>query len=444
MLLGKGKPMRMGNSAAKLIVTLGVILAMVSFSPAEGNKGRWRFEFQVGSQATGGKISSPNGNTLNLVAGEDVNSIDDPRPDEFRIKETKLKGRGRLELHASYGFGSGKNVEYLLDFGIGYAKGKLEGIQLSYSLDRNDLTYNFGGGILPGCESVIVGKTGIVNADEFYAVNRNGCVWVAQSDGALFRWLANGQTRRVDVSRVDGPDTNLTNGMFQTEVIDGGDLKTIPITAGIVARYRPTKRFSPYLGGSLGYMLVSFKEASRWKEVADQLNGSVVSRVNNKPGSLGRYLEDVVVVIRDPETGDVLDRDGNGVPDMVVTSSGYQISRPRIDAPNTMFLEVKGGFELQISPKASWFAEAKFFWAQKRIRISVDDQEKWGSPTPELTQEWNDGNNPNVFPIGGKPIYVIKGGILVDDVPQSGEYYLNGGTVKYGGFVFGTGVKITF
>ena len=125
-----------------------------------------------------------------------------------------------------------------------------------------------------------------------------------------------------------------------------------------------------------------------------------------------------------------------------------------------VYIQARAGFELQVSRRWAYFGEAKFFWAGKKIRITADDKEQFGTATPSITmsREINGFLNPNAFPYGGRPAYVILGGLqqkgkdpftgaerdyFLGYNSQPGEYYMNGGELKYGGWVFTTGLRFT-
>jgi hypothetical protein len=234
----------------------------------------------------------------------------------------------------------------------------------------------------------------------------------------------------------------------------------------LLVRYRPTKRFNPYIGGGLGYLFVGFKESPRWREISDQLEGSLVSDViptANRSGLNERSLAEFSAIGYD------LDNDGANER-LEVLQLGHRLKRPDIATPNTVFAELRGGFELQFSPKWAVIGETKFNWAKKRIDVTVDGKDKFGQPTPDITVDYKaqfpttSGINPLAFPNGGLPAYIILGGLRQpaydpalpggNPIPgpdgrpygidgQPGQYYVNGGRMKYGGWVFTLGLRYT-
>lgn len=443
-----------GRRAVLGLFALGtaLVVALVGARPARAEeiKGRWRFDIQLGDIAPGGRISSSAGNVQTLTLGPDQSPANVLDPRTLGVT-TQSYGKGRIELHAAYGLFAGKGFEGLLDIGIGYYEQSIDGIELSYAFDLSNPFYYSSGVPRPGCETLL--------ARGFNGTELDGCAWWdAHSQVSLY----SGSQRNP--TRVGGALSSL---YWTVEPISGGKLKGVPVTMDLLFRYRPTKRFNPYLGGGAGYLFVKLDESARWKEISDQLEGSLVSDVIaplNRADLAARALAEFNAV--------GVDTNGDGINDRVqVLELGHRMQRPEITTPNTFFVEARGGFELQFAPRWAFFVESKFFWARRGIEITADGKEKWGKPTPSDTVPQYLANpneqasiNPDAFPDGGLPAYVINGGLrqpafnpalpgsgpILDEngVPlgingQSGQYYLNGGKLKYGGWVFTVGVRYT-
>lgn len=444
-----------GTAAAGVLVAASM-LTWLGAPPAcaEEVKGRWRFDVQLGNVNPGGKIDSGSGRyeTVREEGGRSF-AVGDPRPVRNEGDYANSRGNGRIELHASYGFATRKTSEMVLDLGIGFYRQTIRGLELSYSFDSVDPDYK----TMPGCETRIVRDGGIAPVNDLY-----GCTWFAGTN-EIFPGTPQGQGK----TWVEKPDIVSTYGLeqFKTESIEGGTLKALPLTVDLLFRYRPTKKFNPYIGGGLGYLLVRFDESARFREVADQLGGSLVAQVVGPvdAGDLGlRALASADYQLRRVQVDANHDGRIQNVPgsleDYVVADKlGHRMIRPQISTPNTLFVQARAGVELQVSPRIALFGEGKFFWAKKDITITADGQTKFGDIVPNITVDkmLNGTLNPVVFPLGGKPVYIIDGGLrqasyspttgdLVDPGTggQPGEYYLNGGVLKYGGFVFTLGVRI--
>lgn len=427
---------------------------------AEEVKGRWRFEFQVGNLTHGGKINSKSGDSQTILpASNDPNAtsvvVGDPRPNEGSTRYAEARGDGRIEFHASYGLFGGANAEFILDVGVGYQRSRIRNLELSYSFDFVDYAGQL------GCESLLaVGKTtnvGPMEAPE-YSGALSGCRYFADATASD----PGGVMLKTDTSPL--PEVRRETGesalLWVTELIEGGELRTYPISIEMMARFRPTKRMNPYIGAGVGYLFADFDESGRFAEIADELEGSLVSYTqldlanplkNEATGLVfGRTLTEFDAVS--------VDTDGDGVKDTInVLQLGHRMIRPQIDTPDTPFLQARGGFEYQVRPRWSIFGEGKFFWAQKDIRITADGREEFGTPTQAVTIPalQNGQLNPATFPFGGLPAYVIEGGLQqpgvdLDGNPfegpesgQPGEYYFQGGKIKYGGWAFTVGLRVT-
>ena len=401
----------LSKTRMRLVGVAAVALVAVFGARAEETKGRWRFEVAVGGYSSVDTIPSDAANveTGYNEFGQLVN-VFDPRPNEFGINEASSSGGPRVDLRASYGIGSLESVEFVLSAGVGFFESKIEDLEFSYAFDRLDPNYvikvqEFPGEPLkdkwvPGCESLPVG---------------------AQDPGVNCRFFYGDQ---------GGDEFNSSDyETWRTELVDPATLYVYPVSVDVLARFRPTKRFNPYIGAGIGYYIVTQQSSERWREIQDQLDASFVSYVQKIPGSL-----------------EVRDLKGDG-PDGAATD----LERPEIDSPDTLFAELRGGAEWQWRQKTAFFFEALFSWAQDNVEITVDGKTKWGRPTPTVL--FRDPFDTDAFPYGGLPAYITQGGIkkkivdqngqLVGKGPWPGEYYLNGGTLDYGGWSFSFGVRFT-
>ncbi len=427
---------------AMIVLTAGVMVGS-----ADQVKGRWRIDLQVGNVNPGGRIDSDAGATQVLLQEPlDAIFVTDPRPLEDQGTYANSRGRGRIELHASYGLIERKSSEIVLDFGLGYYRQVIRGLELSSSFDAIDPDYNR----VPGCETRIARAGGTIDSNQL-----NGCTWFGDSNStSIYPGPFNAPTRR---EFPDTPASALGYQLFKTEKMEGGTLSIIPLSMDVLFRYRPTKRFNPYIGGGVGYLLVRLDESERFRQFADQMAGSLVAQVvgplSADPSAIGdRGLDPNEVQIQR-----VITEDGRDL--VTATKLGHRMIRPSIDAPNTFFFQARAGVELQLSPRWSAFAESKFFWARKNIRITADGQTDFGRRMQSITTDLYAGGglNPAAFPEGGLPVYVIDGGLhqpvlaldstteIQDDGSAGlpGEYYFRGGELKYGGFVFTIGLRLT-
>lgn len=439
------------------LVAAILVCVMATEARADEMRGRWRFDVQIGGVSPGGEIRSQSGNVTTLIQFDNEIVIRDPRPDTTSLNSTQNQGDGRIELHASYGIASFKRSELLLDLGIGYQESTIENLEMSHAFDAADTTASplpsgtppsapYG---TPGCESRLASAPNFTILE----TDLGGCTWFSDR----LRVLAPGDLDTP--TRTEYPDSTTSSApvtQFQTELVGAGKVKSVPITIDALWRFRPTKRFNPYVGAGVGYMVVDFQESDRFQQVADQLAGSRVAYVNGPPDatSLGaRDLDEVSI--------EVADSNGDGTNEIRATSLGHLMKRPEVDAPDTFFGQLRGGVEFQFARRWSLFLDGKFSWAAKNITITADGLEKFGAPTPNVTglDPAPDGDlDPQVFPNGGRPVYVMQGGLrqpaydpvngqLIEsnsgEFGQPGEYYINGGQLKHGGWAFMTGVRFS-
>jgi len=434
---------------AGLIAVALTALVCLSATNAEEIKGRWRVELQIGGLDPGDSILSDadRGMTVLLNSGRET-FFPDPRPNSLATEEARQSADTRFDLRLGYGIASWKSSELYLDVGLGYYTTFLEDIEVAYSLDRNDGNYydRFG-------------------QRELY--QRFGDAVGFQNDSTF-------------VEDWDG------------QRVDGGRFRMLPVSANLLLRFRPTKRMNPYIGGGIGYYFVDFTPSDEWTALANQLDASCVSyavqngpsfrnrklehdpaRVTNGiPGSWDYYngtapsnffdgdpckrvaLSSLVPVtgLVNPDTGLEEPHPNAGLVVPVEWQDfGRDLIRPQIETPNSLFLEIRAGTEWQWRPKTAFFADVRFNWAQEAIRVTVDGREKFGKGVP--SGRWEEDQVPIVA--GGEVAYVSVGGLVLPAGPtdqitgqktiqaQPGEYFVNGGTVDYGGWNFSIGVRFT-
>lgn len=422
-----------------LVATAMLFALTVPFAGAAEVKGRWRVDIQVGNTSPQGRIDSPSGSTQTLSTGGPVPVfVRDPRPASTFGDYASTRGQGRIEVHASYGLFARKNSEIVIDVGVGYYRAKVRNLELAYSFDSVDSDYSGA-----GCETRLARAGGEISAGEL-----DGCTWFDPRSLSVYAGSINSRTR------AEAPDSTGQTAftLFQTEKFEGGEYRAVPISLDLLYRYRPARRFNPYIGGGIGYLVVDMDESERFSKMANDLAGSLVAQIG------GPVLNDLSArTLQQVALSNVTDDNGNVVT-VRATQLGHRLQRPRIDAPDTFFVEARGGFELQMASKWAFFAEGRYFRASKDITITVDGVEQFGIKTPGITVPYqtDDGQlNPDAYPQGGLGMYIIDGGLrqaaysLTGELRdpgtngQPGEYYFNGGRLKYGGWVFTMGMRFT-
>lgn len=440
----------MGDKAtgARLLAALGVLLLVASVpASAEEMYKKWRIEVKVGGVDPGDEIRSEAANSFVLElenpGGEDIRQVvGDPRPNEISTIEGRLASGTRWDIRASYGIASFKNSELILDFGIGHYKTRVNNLELTYALDISDPNYLATFGTPPEV------------------------VWRTPVEAAIYAGYFD-QLPEPDPFGDPGPffrsmiqDTG--GEAWRYVPINAGEITNYPVSVNLLMRFRPTKKLNPYFGGGVGYQIVDFEASDQWKRIADQMDASIVMDTQAVPGGAlqGQRtlpgLKEFLDTVNDPEVP---------VDPTLLSRNFRDFERPEVIAEDSLFLEVRGGFEWQWRPKTSFFLETTFSWADKEIRILMDGREKLGEPAPDGIIV--DANNPSAYPVGGLPAYIVCGGItefldqepIQRDVslqapgggrtsidypcPGSGEYFFNGGKLDYGGFTWQAGVRFT-
>ncbi len=197
--------------------------------------------------------------------------------------------------------------------------------------------------------------------------------------------------------------------LFRLYLLPVGTLTRVPIQTSAIIRFRAKSTFNPYIGAGVGYILVEFKPSTELNDFSQRIDGSTG-------------------VFRDARLSSYETRDLGPV---------------TIEAPNSLEYHFVGGFDYTFKKHWSVYMDARYMFASKRMRLKVDNVEKFGVGMPNgRVENWD-----FVPPIEGQPYFISSGGAFDfngDGVLDGGMYYANGGDLKYGGFSLGIGVKYTF
>ena len=229
---------------------------------------------------------------------------------------------------------------------------------------------------------------------------------------------------------VDPPRTALAqltryHGIF----IPMGEITQVPVEIGGTVRFRPKKPLSPYLGAGVGYVFAKIDATPEF----DQFSYNVSH-------SLGAYS--------------IPNGTGGSRP-----GSLHKLRAAKVETPDTFEYHVSGGLEYSIGPHMSAVINTAWLWATQEIDVTIDGRHDFGSAIPN-------GATTYQFPNTGLPVVIDSGhGGLVDygsgepfddpftnkrflgpkdGIPDPGHYYAQGGTLRYGGFEVGIGLRYFF
>ncbi len=197
--------------------------------------------------------------------------------------------------------------------------------------------------------------------------------------------------------------------LFRLYLLPVGTMTRVPIQTSAIIRFRPKSNFNPYIGAGVGYILVEFKPSTELNDFSRRIDGSTG-------------------VFRDARLSSYVARDLGPV---------------TIEAPNSLEYHFVGGIDYTFRKHWSVYMDARYMFASKRMKLKIDDVEKFGIGMPNgRVEDWD-----IIPPIEGQPYIITSGGAFDfngDGVLDGGMYYANGGSLKYGGFSVGIGVKYTF
>lgn len=215
---------------------------------------------------------------------------------------------------------------------------------------------------------------------------------------------------------------------FHLAYITIGEVTEIPVQVGATMRFRPKKPLSPFLGAGVGYMFVDIEPTREFLQFSDNVRNSI--------GAHTRIV--------------------NGVPR---AQPAHRMKAAEVETPDTFEYHVSGGLEWTFSKGLSAVVTGSWLWAQEKIDITIDGKHDFGRKIPN-------GDSKFEYPVTGLPVTVSTGqGGLVDfgsgfpyvdpvsgkhfvgppdGLADSGDYYAQGGTLRYGGFEFGFGLRYQF
>ena len=215
-------------------------------------------------------------------------------------------------------------------------------------------------------------------------------------------------------------------------------------------RLRPVPaqaNLNPYIGGGAGYTIVGFDASPE----LDQLSVNMDSVGRSALATLSNSINGVLAPNR-PSASDFAD-----------------LSGARVDARDTFTWHLAGRNGVLVQEKWAAFADVRYVFASRAFRIGFNGGESLGLSVPQRTEDQNSSFATQLY----GPLYLPNGGLIdggriaplpnaapgtdctdtpqfcaftfqPDGVTDPGLYYVQGGTVKYGGVSFQLGLRYTF
>jgi opacity protein-like surface antigen len=235
---------------------------------------------------------------------------------------------------------------------------------------------------------------------------------------------------------------------FDVFPVTAGAMTQIPLQLTALARFRPKANLNPYLGGGIGYTVVGFDSDPE----LDQLS----LRMDRAVGALAPLSNSI---------------NGAVAPSIPSADQLKDLTGAHVDARDTFEWHLAGGMEYSFQRKWAAFLDARYIFASRSFSIGFNGAQSLGLTVPQRTEHVD-----TIFATQLFGPYYLPNGALVDagrigplpNAPQDtdcsvptnaglcgfvfqpdgvtdpGMYYVQGGTIKYGGISLQVGVRYTF
>ncbi len=235
---------------------------------------------------------------------------------------------------------------------------------------------------------------------------------------------------------------------FDVFPVAGGTMTQIPLQLTALARFRPKANLNPYLGAGLGYTVIGFDAST----ALDQLS----IRMDRAVGALAPLSNSI---------------NGAVAPSLPSQDQLKDLSGAHVDARDTFEWHLAGGMEYSFHRQWAAFLDARYVFASRSFSIGFNGAQSLGLTVPQRTEHADTvfatqqfgpyylpeqalvdagriGPLPNAPPNTdcSVPANASQCGFLFepDGVADPGMYYVQGGTIKYGGVALQIGVRYTF
>jgi opacity protein-like surface antigen len=233
---------------------------------------------------------------------------------------------------------------------------------------------------------------------------------------------------------------------FDVYRFNAGVLTQIPIQLTALARFRPKANLNPYIGIGAGYTVIGFDSSNDLNQLSVRLDQAI-----GGIAPVGNSINGLVA----PERPSLF----------------QDLRGAHVDARDTFTWHLAGGMEYTFAQKWAAFVDMRYMFASRAFTIGFNGTESLGVSVPQRTE---DQDSPFATQTYG-PFYLPNGALVdagrlaplpnappdtdctlsanaafcafafePDGVPDPGEYYVQGGTIKYGGLSLQVGVRFTF
>jgi outer membrane protein W len=242
-------------------------------------------------------------------------------------------------------------------------------------------------------------------------------------------------------------NTQLERYNFLIRRITAGELTRIPIQLTAIAHFRPHANFDPYAGIGIGYTVIGFEPYDEFNQLSMNMDAS--------RGEQQRLIFS--------EFG--------GESGIASWGENEDLIGAHVDARDTFEWHLTGGAEYSFKRKWSAFVELRYGFASRELSIGFNGDESLGISVPQLVDYYDPDAEEPIF----GPVLVTNGGLLDwgsfipkegapgdtdcsdpndredcrhDPTPDGeleiGQYYVQGGTVKYDAVSLQFGFRYAF
>ena len=236
---------------------------------------------------------------------------------------------------------------------------------------------------------------------------------------------------------------------FDAQRVPAGEVEQVPIQVTAIARFRPRAKFNPYIGIGVGYTFVGYKLSPELDTLSQRLDAS-----------RGQFTP-------------VQDQFGN-FDDFTFPTE--DMIGAEIIAPDFFSWHLAGGAEYSFKRRWALYADFRYMSGSRDFQLRFNGNQSLGIAVPNYILQTDEiaANPENYGPVtitegglldGGQLIPNDPGGLpesewpafcasspndctfddtVRDGVPDAGRYYVQGGSLKYGGLSASVGVRFTF